>query len=192
MALSKARKRLHGEKCIPSPSRGRLGWGWVECVVHPLPHPHPSPPLEGEGVCAVNGLTECHEGQGQVQIIFSAPADSRILLCYLRAARGFTLADLAISSSPSSAWLTAAPLGNALATSGASTTTFDAALTCFAYFPRVILPKSPRRYSGLNSSAVFSSFFIKFSFSLCRGSGADNACMSIALYMRDCQQPSGR
>src|SRR3989338_532529 len=37
------------EEFVPSPSRGRPGWGWV--LLPHLPHPHPNPPLEREGVC---------------------------------------------------------------------------------------------------------------------------------------------
>ncbi len=44
-----------GESCVPSPSRGGLGWGWASTApakspIEALPHPHPYPPLEGEGV----------------------------------------------------------------------------------------------------------------------------------------------
>ena len=38
----------------PSPSRGSLGWGWVDARRNtPHPHPNPPPPLEGEGIALI-------------------------------------------------------------------------------------------------------------------------------------------
>ena len=37
-------------KRTPSPSRGGLGWGWVQHRAD-FTHPHPVLPLEGEGTC---------------------------------------------------------------------------------------------------------------------------------------------
>ena len=40
------------ERKTPSPSRGRLGWGWVDACRN-TPHPHPNTPLEGEGIALI-------------------------------------------------------------------------------------------------------------------------------------------
>ena len=69
-----------GEATVPSPSRGRLGWGWV--LSPHLTHPHPNPPLEGGGEFAIitlklvplrsdsNGttLSEKHPMQARINI----------------------------------------------------------------------------------------------------------------------------
>ncbi len=70
--------------------------------------------------------------------------------------------------------LTACSLGNALATYGLSTTTFDDSRSRFAYFPRTRGPeKSDLLYSGRNSSlSVCLGFFIYLSLSFARLAGA--------------------
>ena len=54
MPLGQATNERSGKEAIPSPSGGRLGWGWVVGAL--LPHPHPNPPLEGRGLPSLSCL----------------------------------------------------------------------------------------------------------------------------------------
>jgi len=94
--------------------------------------------------------------------------------------------------SDSSAELTAASFGNASATSGLRTTTFDASRRRFAYFPLTSgWEKSERWYSARKSSfSVGLAFFINPVFSLARQASANDTDNISLLRMSNYQEPA--
>lgn len=89
-----------------------------------------------------------------------------------RPERFFGVTDLfATSISERRASLTDSSVGNALATSGLSSTRLVPALYASKYLPRTPSPRSSRRYSGRSSST--SSFFIDLPFLTGCGTSAD-------------------
>ena len=98
----------------------------------------------------------------------------------------------AISMSERRALFTASSLGNASATSGLRTMTFDDSFKRFTYLPRTRPPgKSERLYSGRSSPlSVSLSFFIEFSFSFARLASAYDSNVFAFFSVRHHHQPT--